>query len=190
MVPARLFAIATVILTACGTQATTTTLGRLPAPKEIAPDAQVLVYTSRADGLRVSYPQDWVPQERFMGTVVAFFSPLDGRSDVFSENVNLVTDRLDRPVTVEQYTNASLRPLAQVIAGFELIEEGEGTLAGRRARYIRFTGRQGGLDLSWLQLLAVEGERALVLSYTGADQYEDFLGHALWMADSVEFTAD
>jgi hypothetical protein len=34
----------------------------------------------------------------------------------------------------------------------------------------------------------VEGERALVLSYTGADQYEDFLGHALWMAGSVQFT--
>ena len=109
MVPARLFAIATVLLAACETQPTT--LGHLPAPKEIAPDAEVLVYTSRTDGLRVSYPQDWVPQERFMGTVVAFFSPLDGRSDVFSENVNLVTDRLDRPVTVEQYTQASLRPL-------------------------------------------------------------------------------
>lgn len=188
MVLARLFAIATVLLVACGTQATTTTLGRLPSPQVIAPDAQVLVYTSPAEGLRVSYPRDWVPQERFMGTVVAFFSPLDGQSDLFSENVNLVTDRLDRPVTVEQYTRASLRPLAQVIADFELTEQGEGTLADRPARYIRFTGRQGGVQLTWLQLLTVEGEQALVLSYTGADQYEEFLGHALWMAGSIEFT--
>ncbi|MGH9167804.1 MAG: hypothetical protein ACRD02_08280 [Acidimicrobiia bacterium] len=187
---ARLFAVAAVFLAACGSQAPTTTLGRLSDPKAIAPDAQVLVYASPAEGLRLSYPRDWVPQERFMGTVVALFSPLAGQSDLFSENVNLVTDRLDRPVTVEQYTRASLQPLAQVIAGFELIEEGEGTLAERPARYIKFTGRQGGLELTWLQLLTVEGEQALVLSYTGADQYEDFLGHALWMAGSVEFTAD
>ena len=114
----------------------------------------MLIYTSPEEDLRVSYPRDWVPQERFMGTVVAFFfSPLDGQSDLFRENVNLVTDSLDRPVTVEQHTQASLRPLAQVIARFELIEEGEGTLADRPARFNQFTGRQGGVELTWLQLL-------------------------------------
>lgn len=114
----------------------------------------------------IGYPKDWDKQEGTLGSAVLLLSPLEGSSDEFRENVNVLVQTLPDKMSLDQYTKLSLDQAPKLITGFDLLDEGSTNLAGSPAHQVHYRGEQGSFRLEWKQVWTVRDGKAFVLTYT------------------------
>jgi serine/threonine-protein kinase len=104
---------------------------------------------------------------------VLLLSPLEGTSDDFRENVNVLVQALPDKVSLDDYTKLSLDQAPKLITGFDLLDQGSTILAGTPAHQVHYRGAQGTFRLEWKQVWTVRNGRAFVLTYTAErERYE------------------
>src|ERR1041384_1451250 len=80
-------------------------------------------YGNSTLGVNVKYPSEWQRAVQAGGgiSIIQFFSPLQNKSDIFRENVNIAIENLPNNKTnVTQYSRASLSVIAKSLPGFNL----------------------------------------------------------------------
>jgi serine/threonine-protein kinase len=159
-----------------------------PAPTTLPPG--YLTYTNTTEGLRIMYPPDWEKMEAYMNTVVLFRSPPEDDSDIFQENLNIVTGETE-PMDIGDFTDANIDEIEQSFPGVEILERGSATLAGNPAKKVLFGLVQGQYDLRLLQLYTIKGSTAYVITYTAEkDTYDEYLETAQTMINTFEIIED
>ncbi len=125
----------------------------------------------------IAYPPQWeLDMTGDPETEFAVYSELEGETDEFRENVNIVSEILpDRPVSLDEYLEATRSQLEQALVGFEIQEEQEMTDDFGKYRYIVYHANYSDMDLAWKQQFRIVDGKAYVLTYSAErDNYSTF----------------
>lgn len=122
-------------------------------------------YSSPGYGISLEYPKTWKKKEGNQGLVVMFLAP-KGTGGLFQANLNVTVQGLtETDQDLDGYVRSMTEKEKEVIPEYQLQAVEEAELAGRPARRIVSTAKQGHVTLKLLQLCAI------VPSNTGARAY-------------------
>ena len=160
-----------------------------PTQQTTSETTNMLTYEDSDAGIRVNYPSEWARQEKLMGTVVSFTTPLEGSSDNFQENVNIAIEDLSlEPKTLEEYTNYNINEIENLLEDVEVLEINTEILAGNEADRLVYTGKLGQYTLKWMQIYTIKDHKAYVITYSAKiNTYNEFLNDAEDIIYSFEF---
>jgi hypothetical protein len=172
------------------TTAATTPTTTTPATTDdgLGPFAE---FFSIAHPFNVEYPESWEVEQDSFGAVVTFLSPLTSDDDPFHENVNLVIEDLGgADVTLEEYVDAAIAQLRNVIPDIQINDSFEDIMGEERSWLLTYTGTQEGFGFTWVQEVALFEGNAYILTYTGlneGDDYVEFRPQAIAIFHSFDF---
>lgn len=168
--------------------ATTTTTNTSGSTTTTPSSAGKDVYESVSAGLTMEYPTDWETVPLSPPSVVAFVSPPESDEDIFTENVNMVTEDLTgRGITLAEYSEAALENVQSVIPDIKQVSYTSTTFMGQPAQKVIYTGSQQDIALQWMQIWTIAAEKAYVFTYTAEPKsFDAFLPQAQEIADSAK----
>ncbi len=153
--------------------ATSTTPPPAPVKDEIKPTQANIdatqdwqTYENAAHNLKIKYPKNWAKQEK-SGIIVGFTS-------TGTANVNLVSEDLAKNpnIKLDEYLKLSLANIEKEFPDFKLIENTPMTMGNVKAQKIVYTASMEGINLKFMQVLAIINQKAYVLTYTAlTDEY-------------------
>lgn len=172
--------------------------GSIPAPSEpldttgalsLSGMKEMLLYESAEYGIRLSYPAGWIPQEpepNEEGIILGFLAPGE---DIDNPAVYLVlqNDKLPagQDVTLDQYSQATLRSLKDAMPDLEIQAEREITIGGMAGRAIVYELESEGATFRVWKAWTVVGADAYVFTYNApVELYDQFAADAAEMIDS------
>jgi hypothetical protein len=114
------------------------------------------------------FPSDWkLDTSGTLGTKLLLFAPSDDKSDNFSENINVMTEKLpSNSITLEQYVEASTTQVEKYISDAKITINETAEVNGRSFHELEYSGKQGGNDLAFHQYFTVEKGVAYVVTLT------------------------
>lgn len=133
------------------------------------------------------YPDDWFLETGADGTEVSVLSELEGETDIFAENCNLVVDSVMPDYSLEEYYSLSVEQLPNYVSDFKMIEEGSIKLANTDALYLAYNGTLSLGDffedssdeeykLSWLQYIAKPNDDVYIITCTAeAETFDSYV---------------
>ncbi len=134
-------------------------------------------YENAKYNFQIYYPSTWKITEGIMGTAVTFRSPPDSPTDQFLENVVIgVADLAAVPsMTLDKYVELSLAQLAKVITDYKLISIQPRVIAGKPAKIIVLTGRQGIFSVKFLDAIILSNNKAYVITFIAEEaKYKNY----------------
>jgi hypothetical protein len=150
--------------------------------------AAYAVYENKDYAFRAEHPAAWKVVEDFSGFAVIFRSPLESSDDKYSENVNVIVEDLaDHPgITADGWSELGISKLQAAIKDFALKDRRDATLAGRPAKVLEYTGRQGEFHIHVLQTITLVNGKAYQVTFVGEEaNYARYLPTAKRIIDSV-----
>lgn len=147
-------------------------------------------YENRAKGFAVKYPEQWKVRETPASpTVVSFVSPLTSASDNFLDNANVTIVEFAGGVglTLKAFDELNIAELKKVVTEYQLVQKENVTLGGLPAVMHVFTGRQGKIQLKYLQFYTmVNTSKAYMFNFIAEEsQYAGYEAMAKEMAKSL-----
>lgn len=123
-------------------------------------------YVNKDKGYSIVFPKNWEMKEKFMGLDVFALSPLEGDKDAFRENVNIITEDLSNPMSLDEYYSMGLVNLKTLLADFKEIDSGTIDVNGIPMKWIVYDHRMGEVRARVLQFIAVKDRRAFVITFS------------------------
>jgi hypothetical protein len=118
-------------------------------------------YTNPAGGFTIMYPSNW--EQRMVGTTAVALSPQESPADTFRENVNVVFENLNAPLTAQQYAMLSQTAMQRQLNGFTIHEQGAAVVGGLPAYYFVYRHVMG-QELNVLAYFIVWRNRGYVIT--------------------------
>ena len=120
------------------------------------------------DEYTIQYPSDWELNESgLMGTTFIFLSPVDGESDQFRENVNMVVQDLNgEKVTMDQFVEVTTKQLQNMINDVNIQYSERVEKNGGEIHRMIYTGTQGVYNLKLEQYYFLKNGKFYVLTLT------------------------
>lgn len=144
-----------------------------------APTAGFLTYTDAANGFTIGYPPGWEKKQGGDLAITVFLSPAEGPSDDFRENVNVLIQDIPADMTLDQYTDLSIRQGKSLVSGFTVLRTEATTLSGGRGTRLFYLGKPAGQSLEFEAVWIVRSGKAFVITFTGTrDSFSQFLAEA------------
>lgn len=135
-------------------------------------------WTSTSEnGYTIKYPEDWqFDNSGIMGMPFLILSPILSDDDTFRENVNLMEEDLaGKGIDINQYAEISEDLIKKFITDVAIIKSAK--TANENIHQMIYTGKQGVLDLKFMQYYQIIDEKAYVLTLTCEvnefDNYKD-----------------
>lgn len=148
-----------------------------------------ITYRNLERGVRIDYPSNWQIVEDLMGSIVAFFTPLEDASDNYRENVNVVVQDLkDSPMTLEEYSEFSVNQLKEEINALKIIEPlSSATLSNFPAHKIVYNGVLEKIKLKYMQIWAIKSNIAYLVTYIAENNhFKDYINIIKQIVNSFE----
>jgi len=122
--------------------------------------------TLNTDLFRINYPSDWeVDDSGKMGTSFFLYSPMKGGADNFMENVNMMYQDLNTyDVTFDEFVKQSEEQVANMLTDGELEKSEKIERNGQSIHKLVFTGKQGVLDLKFVQYYLLKNSNVYFLT--------------------------
>ena len=156
--------------------------------KDSEPKINFFLYENPNHGFRVEYPEAWSKQSRddFFATGITFFSPLEGDSDDFKEQVSVLVENLPSDVDLERYTEDSIAEVKK-LSDPNVAEAKKVNLGKSEGRQIIYAGEVGGNIVQRMQTWSIEDNRAYIVTYTAKpDSYDNYLPTVEKMMESFK----
>lgn len=118
-------------------------------------------YSNPAGGFTIFYPQNW--EQRMVGTTVVALSPQESPTDTFRENINVVFENLNAPMSSQQYAMLSFNAMQRQLNGFQLVQQGPAVVGGNQAHFFIYRHVMG-QQLQVLAYFIVRGNRGYVIT--------------------------
>jgi hypothetical protein len=160
---AALALVGAALIAGCGGSSTTepTATGA-----SIAAPTDGTLFTDPAGAYSITTGPDWTAGTG-QTAIAATFWMLKGGDAEFSDNVNILTQAVPDGMDLDEYTKVSLENAPKLIQNLNVITNERITLAsGQPASRLRFSGTTSGKTLEFLQVYAVAGKRAVVVTLT------------------------
>lgn len=138
---------------------------------------QIEMKTLIAANYEVQYPANWdLDQSGQMGSTFFIFSPIEGATDQFRENINLmIQDLSGHNLDLDQYTQISEQQVKVMMEGAEILfsEKQDGQVPAFHK--IIYKGKQGALDLKFEQYYWVINDKAYIVTLTcDVNTFDDY----------------
>jgi hypothetical protein len=138
-------------------------------------------------GFTIDHPESWTPSDQ--PGVAALLVNQESAQDGFAESVNVVSEEVPEEVSLDEYTEATIRNLEAGFGGLEVIGEGPTTIGDLPAHSIEYRAEQQGQTLSFLQTWLIGDTTAFVLTYTGEGEgFDDYRSDAETIMESFRLT--
>ena len=129
---------------------------------------QAQEYTDPVRKFTIKYPETWAKTE--IATGVYFASPLDNELDSFAENVNIIIQDLsNNKMSLEHYTELSLKQVKDMFANAKIESKKETTLAGQKAVELVWKMDYAGKSLKLKQYWFIKENQAYVFTFTATE---------------------
>lgn len=136
----------------------------------------------------ILFPAGWEVLEGFQGAAILGRSPQEDPQDAFLENLNVVIEKVDRNVGIDEYFAASLNNMQASLNNFRKLEEGTARVAGQPTRTLIYTHESGQVTMKVLAYLFIRNGRAYVVTGTALpDTFEDYLETFQEVTHSITF---
>ena len=163
------------------------------APPASAPAAgsagapKMVRYTDKPNGFSLEHPEHWEKAPNPNEHVVAMFRDApSGPDDKVRENINVVVTHLPtdaRNVTLDQVLPAVKATIKQQFPDVDIIEDAPTKLAGQDAHKIVYRAKMQGVDLKFVQVMAIANSNFYTVTFTsttdGFPKYEAVLAAML-----------
>lgn len=139
----------------------------------IPPTTSVNRFVDKGRGFSIAFPNGWQQEKDVRGTVVMALSQLEGKSDSFQENINVVVESLSGKMTSKEYFDASQVALKKVFhdQNFRLEKSGKEKLASHDAYWSVYTHKTPKGSLAKvLQYVTVKDLRAYIVTCSAAPE--------------------
>ena len=147
-----------------------------------------LFYENKKAGVKIKYPADWVMTETLAGSVVAFGVPKEKANLKMVENVTVTVQDLTPDATLEKYTRAYEAERKKDPHGPVVVESRKATLGGQPAQRIVCIGKQGGMEIEFLQVWTIKDHKSYLLTYSAEKKtYMKFAKEAEKIISSLVF---
>ncbi len=126
----------------------------------------------------VDYPSDWeLDESGKMGTSFFLYSPLKDGADNFMENVNMMhQDMTAYDVTFDEFVKLSEEQVAKMMTDGELEQSEKIERNGQSIHKLVFTGKQGVLDLKFVQYYMMKDSEVYFLTLTcEVSEFENYI---------------
>ena len=122
----------------------------------------------KVDQYELTIPADWeVDTTGKHGTKLILFSPIEGLSDPFRENVNLLEEAFPlHDLSHEQYISLSLANMKNMMQNFELISSEKKQAKGLDYQHVVYRTTNEAYDLRYEQYFWVFDHNAVVITFT------------------------
>ena len=151
--------------------------------KKEAKNTDSITYVNYQDpetGATLQYPSSWSKIESQPGAVN--FAEKSGANVAF-----VIEDLSANPMTLQEYTEASLESLKSLDIGFQLTKSYSSTTAGYPSYTIEYTAENGSLKAQATGVWFITGNKAYILTYTApVDEYEANMTSAKKIIDSIK----
>lgn len=134
----------------------------------------------------INFPPEW-RVATLEGGIVGFVSPKTSESDAFAENLNVLVAAAQPEATVDDYADAGMEQLKQVIPNFALVSRESTSLSGNPALRLAYSGNSEGLTLKFVQVLTIKNEVFYTLTFVGEEkEYSAYSGKLEKMLESFK----
>lgn len=152
---------------------------------------EMQLYENAQYGFEISYPADWTAQElepNEEGIIAGFLAPGE---DMDNPTVYLLLQNIELPagegMTLEQYSQATLSILQEVVPDLEILTESDITIGEMPGHAIVYNLESEDMTFRVLKAWTVIGEDAYVFTYNAPDElYDQFAADAADMIDSFK----
>ncbi len=143
-------------------------------------------YISPYLNFTVNYPPSWQVKE--ISGMVFFLSPLEGKSDGFSENVSVIVEDLSKkPMSLNEYEKLSLTSAPKLIKDFKLMANNSVKIYGETAYSLIYSGMDQSRSLKYKSYTFITGSKAYTLTYSAEEKnYDKYLNQAELVMKSIK----
>lgn len=124
----------------------------------------------QVDNFKFDYPADWeLDTSGNYGTKFILYSPQNGPTDVFKENINLLEEKFPTiEVNHEDYIKLSLENMKGMVKGYKLVSSEKKRANGLDYQHVVYhgEGQDGTYDLRFEQYFWVFKHRAAVITFS------------------------
>lgn len=148
-----------------------------------------LIYEKKQYGIKIQYPESWTKYDiedySVKKEIVSFLSPKQSDTDKFQEKLTIgVEDKFYG--TLDEFNKSNIQEIKNTLPEANILEESSSFLANRPAIKLVYTGQNGTDTLKNMQIVALKGEQAYIVTYTAKiDDYDLFLKTAEKMIKSL-----
>ena len=166
-------------------------------------DNTTTIYDNQVHGIQLVYPKDWTASTSGIPAyngIVGFYSPLENLTDVLPAEITLSITTYLRPVSLDDYTSATLSALEQ--QGIQVEQSSSKTLAGKPGHTITFSPsnslpgpysqappQQSLPTFKVMQSWTVIDNKIYLMSFTAeSSKFTNYLATAQKIMDSLQIT--
>lgn len=173
-----------IALSSCGTKTDTEVSENTQAESSTSQVEENTETNSNPNGLAsytaewlvsISYPEDWIIQEGFMGTVFVAASPVQDVNDNFSESINFLTQSFSdvNAADMDEYLAFNLEQMEVLFTDFEVVWEEAVNIAGLDGKKVTYQFAQWELLLNTTQYMLDNNSTAYIFTITHLQESPD-----------------
>ena len=164
--------------------------------------ATTTTYDNQVHGIQLVYPKDWTASTSGIPAyngIVGFYSPLENLTDILPAEITLSITTYVRPVSLDDYTSATLSALEQ--QGIQVEQSSSNTLAGKPGHTITFSPsdslagpytqapQQSLPTFKIMQSWTAIDNKIYLMSFTAeSSKFTNYLATAQKIVDSLQIT--
>jgi hypothetical protein len=137
----------------------------------------------------IQYPSEWeLNDSGILGTSFILLSPLNTETDLFRENINLITEDLKgTEIDLDVYKDISVEQCKQFVTNFYLIQIEKLENNFGDCYHLIYSGEQGIYKLIFEQYYWIIKDKAYVLTFTAEqNKYKEYLELAYKIINTFE----
>ncbi|HDZ22739.1 hypothetical protein LCGC14_0451620 [marine sediment metagenome] len=132
-------------------------------------------YRDETNGFTITPPTGWTTKQAGVGQVF-FHSPLESKTDGFSENINIIVGQADKLPDLESFKKAMTAGMEAVFENFTFIEAAVTNVNGMKAIRTVFTFTMKKFTIKSVQYMIIKDGKSFTITGTAlADTYETYL---------------
>ncbi len=160
-----------------------------PEPEATAETMAPKLYAD--NGVTFQYPPDWELEENYLGAFAFLVSPQDNAEDHLTENINLVREPLDIPLSsagINDYMNEVFEELKVLKNSFNVVSDTESQIHGFKTREVEYTANIKEKPMRFKQVIVFKSDEIYILTFTaGSETFQEHLPLFEDVLESLDF---
>lgn len=154
----------------------------------IAKSTETKKFSSAEKHYSIEHPAHWESKEMAKLDLVLFAPGKDGSSDPVA-SMNIVSEKVDETVTLDQFYNESLTNLKTALKDVNIVKSGDKSLNGTPSKWIAYTHEMQGVKFAVLQYFIVANDMVYLITFSSPENlYESFSADFEKVAESFNAT--
>ncbi|MCE1246165.1 MAG: DcrB-related protein [Firmicutes bacterium] len=127
-------------------------------------------YTNKAKGFSIDFPSKWEVKEKVSDVDVIALSPVEGKSDKFRENVNVIALTVPTSVTLKVFYDENVKDMKKKLKKFTVVSESNTKINGQDARKLVYTHNMYNHTMKAAAYVMLKGGKACFITCTAAPE--------------------